>query len=207
MSRFDDQLKQVLRRLGRAPLFTAITLITLAVGVGANTVIFSVVEGVLLKPLPYPHAEQLIGVWHTAPGIGIKELNMSPSIYFIDREQNTTLQDIGAYTGDSLNVTGAGKPEHVQGLDVTDGVLPILGVTPVVGRLFNRRDDSAGAPQTVAAVLRILATEIWRRIFRRWALHHSRRKATEKSLACCPRDLAFSINRMPPVPTFPMGSQ
>jgi predicted permease len=160
MARFDDQLKQVLRRLTRAPLFTAITLITLAVGVGANTVIFSVVEGVLLKPLPYPHAEQLIGVWHTAPGLGIKELNMSPSIYFIDREQNTTFEDIGAYTGDSLNVTGAGKPEHVQGLDVTDGVLPILGVTPVVGRLFNRRDDSAGAPQTV-----VLSYGYWQRKF------------------------------------------
>jgi predicted permease len=160
MARFDDQLKQVLRRLSRAPLFTAITLVTLAVGVGANTVIFSVVEGVLLKPLPYPHAEQLIGVWHTAPGIGIKDLNMSPSIYFIDREQNTTLEDIGAYTGDSLNVTGAGKPEHVQGLDVTDGVLPILRVTPVVGRLFNRRDDSAGAPQTV-----VLSYGYWQRKF------------------------------------------
>src|SRR5271156_6334853 len=149
MAVFVDQLKQVLRRLSRAPLFTAITLITLAIGVGANTVIFSVVEGVLLKPLPYPHAEQLIGVWHSAPGIGFAELNMSPSIYFIDREQNTTLQDIGAYSGDSLDVTGSGKPEHVQGLDVTDGVLPILGVTPVVGRLFSRRDDSAGTPQTV----------------------------------------------------------
>ena len=108
MAKFGDQLRQVVRRLGRAPLFTAITLITLAIGVGANTVIFSVVEGVLLKPLPYPHSEQLIGVWHTAPGINIKELNMCPSIYFIDREQNTTLQDIGAYAGDAFNVTGAG---------------------------------------------------------------------------------------------------
>ena len=62
-----NQFRQVLRRLGRAPLFTVVTLITLAVGVGANTVVFSVVEGVLLKPLPYPHAEQLIGVWHQAP--------------------------------------------------------------------------------------------------------------------------------------------
>ena len=149
MAMFNDQLRQVLRRLGRAPLFTAITLLTLAVGVGANTVIFSVVEGVLLKPLPYPHAEQLIGVWHTAPGIGFKELNMAPSIYFIDREQNTTLQDIGAYDGDALNVTGAGEPEHVTGLDVTDGTLPILGVAPALGRLFTRQDDSPGAPQTV----------------------------------------------------------
>src|SRR6202166_4936889 len=120
-----DQLRQVLRRLGRAPLFTAVTLITLAVGIGANTLIFSVVEGVLLKPLPYPHADQLIGVWHTAPGIGFKDLNMAPSIYFIDREQSATLQDIGAYDGDAFSVTGAGEPEHVRGFDVTDGTLPL----------------------------------------------------------------------------------
>jgi hypothetical protein len=63
MAMFLDQLKEVLRRLARAPMFTAITLLTLAIGVGANTVIFSVIDGVLLKPLPYPHAEQLIGVW------------------------------------------------------------------------------------------------------------------------------------------------
>jgi predicted permease len=160
MSTLADHLKQVLRRLGRSPLFTTITLITLAIGVGANTVIFSVVEGVLLKPLPYPHAEQLIGVWHSAPGIGFAELNMSPSIYFIDREQNTTLQDIGAYDGDSVDVTGAGKPEHVPGLDVNDGTLPILGVAPVLGRLFTRKDDSAGAPQTV-----VLSYGYWQRKF------------------------------------------
>jgi predicted permease len=160
MAMLNDQLRQTLRRLSRAPLFTAITLITLAVGVGANTVIFSVVEGVLLKPLPYPHPEQLIGVWHTAPGIGFQELNMSPSIYFIDREQNTTLQDIGAYDNDSLNVTGAGEPEHVAGLDVTDGTLPILGVTPTLGRLFTRRDDSPGAPETV-----LLSYGYWQRKF------------------------------------------
>jgi len=149
MTLFSDQFQQVVRRLGRAPLFTAITLFTLAIAIGANTVVFSVVNGVLLKPLPYPHPEELIGVWHTAPGINIKELNISPSIYFIDREQSTTLQDIGAYTGDSMNVTGAGQPEHVDGLDVTDGALPLLGVKPVLGRLFTRRDDTAGAPETV----------------------------------------------------------
>src|ERR1700733_6218366 len=160
MAMFNDQLRQVLRRLSRAPLFTAITLMTLAVGVGANTVIFSVVEGVLLKPLPYPHPEQLIGVWHTAPGIGIKELNMSPSIYFVDREQNTTLQEIGAYDGDSLSVTGAGEPEHVRGLDVTDGTLPTLGVVPAVGRLFTRQDDSPSAPATV-----VLSYQYWQTKF------------------------------------------
>src|SRR5471032_1746367 len=112
MAMFISQLRQALRRLGRAPMFTAITLLTLAIGVGANTVIFSVIEGVLLKPLPYPNSDQLIGVWHTAPGINIKDLNMAPSIYFIDREQSTTLQDIGVYSGDAVNVTGSGQPEH-----------------------------------------------------------------------------------------------
>jgi predicted permease len=143
-----DQLRQVLRRLGRAPLFTAITLITLAAGIGANTVIFSVLEGVLLKPLPYPHPDELIGVWHTAPGVGIKNLEMSPSIYFIDREQNTTLQDIGVYNNDSLGVTGTGEPEQVPGMDVTDATLPLLGAKPVLGRLFTREDDSPGTPET-----------------------------------------------------------
>lgn len=65
---FIDQLKQVFRRLARAPLFTTITLITLSVGIGANTVVFSVVEGVLLKPLAYPQADGLVGIWHSAPG-------------------------------------------------------------------------------------------------------------------------------------------
>src|ERR1035437_7853067 len=157
MAFFNEQLKQALRRLGRAPMFTAITLITLAVGVGANTVVFSVVEGVLLKPLSYPHAEQLIGVWQKTPGIKIETLPMAPFLYFIDREQNTTLEDIGVYSGDSLSITGAGQPEHVRGLDVTDGTLPILGVTPVLGRLFTRRDDTAGAPETA-----LLSYPYWR---------------------------------------------
>ena len=149
MGTFGDQLRQVLRRLGRAPLFTAITLITLAAGVGANTVIFSVLEGVLLKPLPYPHPESLVGVWHKAPGIDIPNLTMAPSIYFIDREQSTTFQDIGAYGTDSFSITGAGEPEQVFGLDVTDGTLPLLGVVPALGRLFTREDDSPSAPETV----------------------------------------------------------
>ena len=127
MVQYYDQFKQVLRRLGRAPLFPAVTLITLAIGIGANTVIFSVVESVLLKPLSYSHADQLVGVWYHIPGIEIENLPMAPFLYFIEREQNTTFEDIGVYTGDSLSVTGAGEPEHVRGLDVTAGTLPILG--------------------------------------------------------------------------------
>ena len=160
MALLPDQIRQVLRRLGRAPLFTSVTLLTLAVGVGANTVIFSVVEGVLLKPLSYAHADRLVGVWYHIPGIEIENMPMAPFLYFIEREQGTTFEDIGAYQGDSLSVTGVGEPEHVRGLDVTDGALPVLGAKPAVGRLFTRRDDSPGSPQTV-----VLSYGYWRRKF------------------------------------------
>jgi len=130
-------------------MFTVITLITLAAGIGANTVVFSVLEGVLLKPLPYPHSEDLVGVWHTALGINLPEVNMSPSNYFIYREQGRTFQDIGLYSGDSVSVTGIGEPEQVPALNVSDGTLAILGVQPALGRSFRREDDLPGAPQTV----------------------------------------------------------
>jgi len=149
MGSFNSQLRQVLRRLGRAPMFTVITLITLAAGVGANTVVFSVLEGVLLKPLPYPHSEELVGVWHAAPGINITDLNMSPSNYFIYREQGRAFQDIGMYQGDSVSVTGVGEPEQVPALRVSDATLPLLGVQPILGRHFRREDDLPGAPETV----------------------------------------------------------
>src|SRR6516162_2037070 len=103
MGSLTTQLRQVLRRLGRAPMFTAVTLLTLGVGIGANIAIFSVIEGVLLKPLSYPHAEELVAVRLTAPGLNIEDLNPSPSDYLIYREQNRTFQDIGLYMGNSVN--------------------------------------------------------------------------------------------------------
>ena len=159
MTRF-GRLYATMRRLGRTPVFTFLTLITLAVGIGATTLIFSVVDGVLLRPLPYPHSERLIGVWHKAPGIGIPNLNMAPFLYFTDRDQSKTLEDVGIYNGDSLSVTGAGEPEHVQGLDVTDGTLPLLGVKPALGRLFTRTDDSATASATA-----LLSYAYWQKKF------------------------------------------
>jgi predicted permease len=152
--------KHALHRLRRAPLFTAIALITLAVAVGANTVIFSVVNGVLLKPSSYPNPDRLIAVDHTSQQMGFKKMGIAPSIYFVYREQNTTLADIGAYDDDELDVTGAGAPEHVRVLDVTDGTLPLLGVSPALGRLFTRQDDAPGAAQTV-----VLTYPYWRQRF------------------------------------------
>ena len=160
MGEFRNQVRQVFRRLARAPMFTAITLITLAAGVGANTVVFSVLEGVLLKPLPYPRAEDLVGVWQTAPGLNIKDLNVAPSTYFIFREQNQSFVDVGVYQYDSVSITGVTEPEQVQALRVTDGTLPLLGVTPTLGRTFSRQDDTAGAPPTA-----VLSYPYWRRKF------------------------------------------
>jgi predicted permease len=148
MRTFFGHLKQVFRRLAHAPLFTVITLITLAAGVGGNTVVFSVLEGILLKPLPYPKPNELIGVWHTAPGINIADLNMAPSNYFIYREQNQSFQDIGIYNQDAVSITGLAEPERLDALDVTDGTLPLLGIPPMLGRSFTHQDDSPGAPDT-----------------------------------------------------------
>lgn len=160
MAQFIEQLQHILRRLKRAPLFAGVTVLTLAIAIGANTVVFSVVEGVLLKPLGYPHADQLIGVWYKAPGVSLPELDMAPFLYFIDREQNMSFQDIGVYDNDSLSVTGNGQPEHVAGIDVTDGTLPMLGAQPALGRLFTRQDDTANAPKTV-----VLSYGYWQRRF------------------------------------------
>jgi predicted permease len=151
------QLRYVLRSLVRARLFTAVALLTLAVGIGANTAIFSVVHSILLKPLPYPHPEELVAVWLTAPGINIKDLNPGPSEYFIFREQSRTFQNIGFYMGQSVNITGFGEPEHASGLLVTDGLLRVLEATPLLGRSFTDQPDS---PETV-----MLTYGYWQRKF------------------------------------------
>src|SRR6516164_2404892 len=160
MGTFTSQLRQVLRKLGRAPMFTAVTLVTIALGVGANTAVFSVIEGVLLKPLPYPHPEALLSVSHIAPGINMRDLPMAPSTYFIYREQGHTFEDIGLYTDDSESVTGVGEPEQARALQVTDGTLPLLGVPPLLGRWFTRQDDSPDSPDTV-----MLTYGYWQRKF------------------------------------------
>lgn len=158
MATIGGQFQHVLRRLRRAPAFTAVTLITLAAGIGANTAVFSVLEGVLLKPLPYPRAEELAAVQLTAPGININDFELSPSDYFIFREQSTTFQDIGMYQDDSVSVTGMAEPERVDSLIVTDGMLPLLGIPPMLGRVFSKADDTKGAPDTV-----VLTYGYWRR--------------------------------------------
>ena len=159
-SSFGNQLKHVARRLLRAPMFTAVTLVTIAIGVGANSAIFSVIDGVLLKPLPYPDPERLVSVRQTAPGLGLADVEASPSDYFTFREENRTFQQFGIWTGDSVSVTGLGAPERVYGIDVTSGTLGALAVQPILGRWFTLTDENHGSPQTV-----MLTYGYWQRKF------------------------------------------
>ena len=155
-----NQLQQVGRRLRRSPAFTGIVILTLAIGIGANAAIFSVLNGVLLKPLPFADPDRLVGVWQSAPGLGIKQLEAAPATYFTYREESRAFQDIGIFRRDSVSVTGIAEPEEVPALDVTDGVLPVLGIAPTLGRGFTRQDDSPGAPKTV-----ILSYGYWQKHF------------------------------------------
>ena len=196
------QIKQILRRLAKAPVFTAASLITLALGVGATTAIFSVVESVILKPLNYPGSDRLVGVWLNAPGLGFEKVGLGPAFYFIDREQSATLQDIGVYRSDYFNVTGAGEPENVRGLAVTDGTLPILGVNPVQGRLFSHQDDTADAPETV-----LLSYSYWQQKFggSASAVGHSIIVSAKprEIIGVLPRDFHF-LDEPDPALIFPM---
>jgi len=144
-------MRHALRRLRRTPAFTAAVLLTLALGIGANTAIFAVIDRILIRPLAYPHAEALVGIWHTAPGRpgsgGIS--SSSPSMYFTYREQNRTFQQFGLWNSAGASVTGVEEPEVLRALFVTYGVLDALDETPLLGRWFSPADDTPGSPETV----------------------------------------------------------
>ncbi len=141
-------------------MFTIVTLITIGVGVGANTAIFSVINGILLKPLPYPGPERLVSVWQACPDLSMPEMNLAPSDYFTFREENRTFEQFGMWSGDNVTVTGFSSPEQVPGLNVTQGTLNALGVQPALGRLFTASDDSPESPETV-----VLSYGYWQRRF------------------------------------------
>jgi len=157
LSRFFSHL---FRRLFRTPLFTVVAVVTLGVGIGANAALFSVVYGVVLKPLPFHQPERLAGVWHVAPGVGSASMPMGPAFYFTYRDENRVFEQFGLWDDWAASVTGAGEPERLDALAVTDGTLPALGVIPTAGRLFSRADDSPGTPETV-----ILDYAYWQRKF------------------------------------------
>jgi len=137
------------RRLASAPLFTITTLLTIALGVGASTAVFSVVNGILLNPLPFPESDRLLAMWHTAPGLDIADLSQSPATYLTYRADSELLDDIALWAGRAVTVSDVEGPEEVEALLVTDGFLDVLRVNPVMGRDFLGEDDLAGAPATI----------------------------------------------------------
>jgi predicted permease len=141
-------------------MFTLVTILTIAIGVGANSAIFSVVNGVLIKPLPYPEPEKLVALWETAPNINLKQMELSPSDYFIFREQNRSFLSMGIWDGGTVTVTGKDTPEQVPTIRVTDGTLAALGILPVVGRAFTANDTEPGSPETV-----VLTHAYWQKRF------------------------------------------
>ncbi|MFZ0590196.1 MAG: ABC transporter permease [Bryobacteraceae bacterium] len=157
---FVADLRYAARRLRSNPGFTTVSLLVLALGIGATTVIFSVVEGVLLKPLPYPHSEQLVALRHTAPGLNIPDLNMAASLYFTYRDENRVFQNVAMWSGDSWTVTGIGEPAKVPGISVSDRFLATLEVQPALGRPFTTADENPDSERTV-----ILANGYWRSRF------------------------------------------
>ncbi|MFN2399371.1 MAG: ABC transporter permease [Gemmatimonadaceae bacterium] len=160
MSRWMHELRQVTRKLARAPGFTTVSILTLALGIGATTAIFSVVNGVLLRPLPYPDPERLVGLWHTAPGIGIRQVEQSEGTYFLYRGENRAFEGIGAYDEDAVNLTGGDEPERVASVSITAGLLPILGIPPLRGRWITEAEDQPGVPPVA-----LIGESLWRRKF------------------------------------------
>ena len=154
------RFRQLLRSLARMPLFTGITVLTLALGIGANTAIFSVIEGVLLKPLPYPRSDELVTLDHAAPGVNLPSAGAAPFQYFTYREEGRVFQDVGLWGTGTVSITGRAEPEEVPTLFATDGVLPMLGVQPMLGRLFSKADDTPATPETV-----VLTAGYWRSKF------------------------------------------
>jgi predicted permease len=154
------ELRQVIRWLFRSPAFMLTTVLTLAIGIGATIAIFSVVNGILLKPLPFPNSDRLIALVHQAPGTGATELAASPAFYLTYREHNTTFDSVALWFDNTASVTGAGDPEEVRRLAGTYELLSTLGVQPLLGRTFTAADAEPGGAQTV-----ILSYGYWQRRF------------------------------------------
>ena len=153
-----QDLRYALRTLLKSPGFAAIAVVTLALGVGANSALFTVVNGVLLNPLPYPHSDQLVAVYSTTPGV-----DRGPAAYlnFLDwQRQAQTLSSMAIYRNQDYNVTGSGEAERLSGYMISAGFFSTLGLNPILGRAFRRDDDQPGAAPVV-----VLSGGLWKRKF------------------------------------------
>ncbi len=154
------QLRAVFRKLSRSPLFACVSLFTLAVGIGANAAIFSVVNAVLLSPLPYPDSDRLVGLWHTAPGLGMPEFEQSDATYMLYRDHSRVLEDVTIYRQTTVNVLRGETPERLDAAAASASLFSVLGITPASGRGFVADDERPGAEPIV-----VLSHRLWEQSF------------------------------------------
>lgn len=156
-----QDLAVAVRGLRRTPAFTIVALLTLALGIGANTAIFSVLRPVLLRPLPYPEADRLVQVWSDHRALGREEPEWLTPPDFADwRDQNSTFSAMTGYQGWGPDLTGSGDPRSLPGVSVSGNFLSMLGARPAVGRLLTPADDAPGAEPVV-----VLSNALWQRQF------------------------------------------
>jgi predicted permease len=167
-----QDLRYAVRSLLRTPAFTAVTILTLALGIGANTAIFSIVNGVILRPLAYPRPEQLMYLTTRFPAFGFDQFWVSPPEYFEFREINQSFSAVGAFTTGEVNLTAGDRPLRLRSAAVDDGLLTALGVQPAQGRLFAKGEtDVTGPPPTPGSPpvplppFVILSDQVWRTAF------------------------------------------
>ncbi|HZS44599.1 MAG TPA: ABC transporter permease [Blastocatellia bacterium] len=144
------------RMLLRNPAFTAVAVIALALGIGANSAIFTVVNTVLLRPLPFPEPERIVQLWTSAPQLGLPQTELSFQRLTAITEQNQTLEKIGAYTPDTANLTGVSDPLQLKTMRISSGLLDVLKVKPALGRNFTPDEDKRGGNPAV-----ILSHPFW----------------------------------------------
>jgi len=155
-----SELRLAVRSLRRTPAITLAALITLAVGIGANTAVFSVVDGVLLRPLPYPDSDRLGLIWIHSPGIGILQDWPSPGHFLDIKAQNRSFEDMALVHGGTRTLTGGEEPVRLEVLRTSSTLFAMLGAQPIMGRLFNADDDGPGPPR-----IAILSHGMWTRQF------------------------------------------
>jgi predicted permease len=144
MSTLSQDLRYAIRALLASPGFAFVSILSLAIGIGANTAIFSVTSALLLRPLPYKNADRQVILWNTSPGLGITEDWFSTAQYFDIRNGTPSFEDVAIAIGANFNLTGDGDPERVGTIRVSSNLLPMLGVRPLLGDLFGPDDDRPG---------------------------------------------------------------
>src|SRR5574341_576534 len=153
-------LRYALRMLAKTPGFTAVAVLTMALGIGANTAIFSVVNAVLLRPLAFHEPERLVAISNQFLNLGLPRASCSVADYIDYRKLKHIFEEVAAVNGASFNLTGVDRPERLAGAEVTAGFFPLLGVKPILGRVFTYDEDQPGRNQVA-----VLGEGLWKRRF------------------------------------------